>query len=182
MVQGDSGSLLLDAITVTLRPALALVDHGAWRELQDHPRSALAARCDRLIARLESLFNAAAGRTLETIERHWVSNPCQPSTACRPSALGCGGSSCTHRRSEHPARCRACTGCNTRRERRLGACQAHGYRQACTGARSLLCSARCAVHRLWLNLSAKQHGHLLEERLPLLSVDLVCVVLVHRGG
>ena len=70
MVQGESGSLLLDGITVALSPALALVDHGARRELEDHPRSALAARCDWLIARLEPLFNAAARWTPETIERH----------------------------------------------------------------------------------------------------------------
>jgi hypothetical protein len=57
-------------VTVTLRPALALVDHGAWRELQDHPRSTLASRNDWLKSRLQALFNAAAGRTLELIQRH----------------------------------------------------------------------------------------------------------------
>ncbi len=69
-MQGDSGSLLLDGITVTLSPALSLVDHGARRELQDHPRSTLAARSDWFVADLQSLFDAAAGWTLELIQRH----------------------------------------------------------------------------------------------------------------
>ena len=70
MVQGESGSLLLDGITVTLGKALAFEVDRRGDQLQDHPRSALAARCDWLIARLEPLFNAAARWTPETIERH----------------------------------------------------------------------------------------------------------------
>jgi hypothetical protein len=99
---------------------------------------------------LQSLLDAAAGWTLELIQRHSVPSPCQPSTACQPYDLACGGSSCTRRRLESPARCRACTGCSTRRERRLGACQAHGCLQACTGVGSLLGSASCAVGDLCL--------------------------------
>ena len=150
MVQGDSGSLLLDAITITLGEALPLEVDRRGDQLQDHPRSTLAAWSDWLVADLQSLLDAAAGRTLELIQRHWVSNPCQPSTACLPYGLACVDSSCTLRRSERLARCCACTGCSTRRERRRGAYQAHGYLQACTGVRSLLGSACCAVHRLRL--------------------------------
>jgi len=136
LVQGDSGSLLLDAITVTLRPALAFEEHSTRRELENHPRSTLAPWHYWLKARLESLLDLAAGRTLELIDRHWVPSPCQPSTACLACALPCGGSTSTRHRSERLALGHACTCCSTGRESRRGACQAHGYRQACTGARS----------------------------------------------
>jgi len=149
-VQGDSGSLLVYGSTVALSPALALVDHCAWRELQDHPGSTFAAWHYRLKARLEPLLDLAAGRTLELIDRHWVSSPCQPSRACLLCALACGGSMSTLRRSERSARCRACTGCSTRRERRLVAYQAHECLQACTGVQSLLSPALGAVGNLCL--------------------------------
>jgi len=151
LVQGDSGSLLLDAITVTLCPSLALVDHSARCNLENHPGSTLAAWYDWLEPRLQSLFDAAASWTFETIERHGVPNLLQPSAACQPYGLRCVDSSCTHRRSESLARCHACTDCNTARERRLGACPIHGCRQACRGVRSPLCSTLCAVGDLCLS-------------------------------
>ncbi|MFN9900010.1 MAG: hypothetical protein ACK55Z_14720, partial [bacterium] len=64
--------------------------------------------------------------------------------------LPCGGSNCTRHRSVRLALGHACTGCSTGRESRLGACQAHGYRQACTGARSLSLPSLCAVECDWL--------------------------------
>jgi len=70
LVQGDSGSLLLDAITITLGEALALEVDRRGYELQDHPRSTLAAWSDRFVADLQSLFDAAAAWTLELIQRH----------------------------------------------------------------------------------------------------------------
>ena len=70
MVQGDSGSLLLDAITVTLGEALALEVNRRGDQLEDHPRATLAARSHWLVTHLQSLFNAVAGRTLELIQRH----------------------------------------------------------------------------------------------------------------
>jgi hypothetical protein len=39
-------------------------------QLQDHPRSTLAAWSDWLVTNLQSLFDAAAGWTLELIQRH----------------------------------------------------------------------------------------------------------------
>jgi hypothetical protein len=68
-VQGDSGSLLLDFITITLGEAVTLEVDRRGYQLQDHPRSTLAARNDWLVADLQSLFDAAAGRTLELIQR-----------------------------------------------------------------------------------------------------------------
>jgi hypothetical protein len=137
-------------LTVTLGPALALVDHCARRELQDHPRSTLAPWHYWLKARLESLFDLAAGWTLELIDWHWVSSPCQPSRACLLGALRCGGSMSTRHRSVRLALGHACIGCSTGRESRRGACQAHGCRQACTGARSLSLPPLCAVEGDWL--------------------------------
>ena len=70
MVQGESGSLLLDGITITLGKAFALEVNRRGDQLEDHPRSALAARSDWLVADLQSLLDALAGRTLELIQRH----------------------------------------------------------------------------------------------------------------
>jgi hypothetical protein len=70
LVQGESGSLLLDGITITLGEAVTLeVDRRSY-QLEDHPRAALAAWSHWLVTHLQSLLDALAGRTLELIQRH----------------------------------------------------------------------------------------------------------------